>query len=155
MGKVEAVGSTIWRFVAGFLLLGIVSSLVSWVVYFVAFIFHGDDFFWVREVASALIGGAVGTFCGVWVLENWLKRFPGRTIAWVYIVMWGLAALMLLVRFLLVATGHGGGVTMKDVTTKLEIHQMIDAVAFCVVLWDKLIKPRENFMAKTSPHLLA
>jgi hypothetical protein len=147
LAKVGAAGlSTLRRGFVGALLCYVSGGLISWVAYVIVRFLNGDSAHWIREIWAGLLGGAVGGYMGVWVLEHTLKRYPGRTIAWIYCSLWGLGAVILAIRAIIVLLRIWPEYGVKDVADPMEFHQSVAGLAESAIFYYCLIKPRQNLM---------
>ena len=148
-----AATSTLWRGIVGALLCYVTAGLIAWLAYFYFFYsipeawtwaWSRGIWHWFKEIAAGLVGGVAGGCAGIWVLERVLKRYPGRTIAWIYCGLWIFGALGLLAR----VAGYFflPDIEWKDVTDPLEIHLVISSLGSCMVFYAGLIQPKQNLM---------
>jgi hypothetical protein len=148
LGRLGAAGfSTLWRGFAGALLCYLCAGIVSWIAYAVIWFINGDTTHWLREISADLLGGAAGAYMGVWVLEHTLKRYPGRTIAWIYCSVWAIAVAMILIRLSNALFKFFPGYGWEDVfTDQIEFHQTVSGLAESAVFYHYLIRPNLNLM---------
>jgi len=147
LGRLGAAGlSTLWRGFVGALLCYVSAGLISWIAYAIVWFLNGDSAHWIREIWSGALGGAAGAYMGVWVLEHTLKRYPGRTIAWIYCSLWALAALILLIRAVVILLRIWPEYTVKDIADPMEFHQTVSGLAESAVFYYYLIRPKLNLM---------
>lgn len=119
--------------------------MVALIVGFLALLFR-EDFAYIKEAVCGVIAGASGANAGVWVLNHTLKRYPGRTIAWIYIVI--VVPLLLLqfvgVTWILIDPAHTP--TLRDYFSRNDAYFDFSSVGEAVAFYSLLIGPRTNFM---------
>jgi hypothetical protein len=147
LGRLGASGlSALWRGIAGAFLCYLCAGIVSWIAYAIVWLINGDTVHWLREIWSGALGGAAGAYMGIWVLEHTFKRYPGRSIAWIYCSLWALGALILLARTVVILLRIWPAYTVKDIATPLEFHQTVSGLAESAVFYYYLIRPKVNLM---------
>jgi hypothetical protein len=147
MATLGGIWSTIWRGFCGAILCYTVAGIASFLIGSLAWLIR-DDFAYVKEAGSGLIGGCMGAEAGVWVLRLTLKRYPGRTIGWIYIAITALLLTILLIGTVWILVDPSDKPTLSGYLDKRTIFQSFSAIGESVIFYVTLIRPKINFMAE-------
>jgi peptidoglycan biosynthesis protein MviN/MurJ (putative lipid II flippase) len=123
------------------LVAGISSTVIGTLVLLIR-----EDFAYLKEVGAGLISGGMGAEAAVWVLDRTLKRYPGRTIAWIYIVITALILAFILFTIIWILMHPTDSPPIGEFIGKMDIFQYFVSIGERVAFYLALIRPKTNFM---------